>query len=75
MDTTPTDALISQLDRLAGEFAAAIAPLEDEQAMRATLVKGDRIFLGHCPAGQQARPAERRHDPARLASAKASRPP
>ena len=42
MDTTPTDALISQLDRLAGEFAAAIAPLEDEQAMRATQAQ----FLG-----------------------------
>jgi phenylalanyl-tRNA synthetase alpha subunit len=66
MDTTPTDALISQLDRLAGEFAAAIAPLEDEQAMRATqaqfLGKKGQVSavmkeLGKLPPG---RPAARR---------------
>ncbi len=42
MDTTATDDLIRQLERLAGEFAAAIAALDDEQAMRATQAQ----FLG-----------------------------
>ncbi|MEZ4402220.1 MAG: phenylalanine--tRNA ligase subunit alpha [Kofleriaceae bacterium] len=37
-----TDELIAQLDRLASEFTAAIAPLDDEQAMRATQAQ----FLG-----------------------------
>lgn len=41
MSTTTAD-LIARLDRLAGEFAAAIAPLVDEQAIRAAQAQ----FLG-----------------------------